>query len=507
MTRFYTIVAVCLALVGCAGTSTLTRRDVLRQYDQVAALSAGVADASGRHGALLAPRGFERAQQLLEDAVGYAQAADKTMADQTARQGLDALAQVNRSLTIAQEEMQEVLTTRERAVKEGAEALRKKEFADVDQRLRAATELLEAGEMQKAREQRPALMERYAAMELAAIETGVIEGAQIVVDEAEKAGADDYAPRTLSEAREELRLTSAVLEGDRTRREEAEEHARRAIWLAGRAKDITDLAKKFDEEEYALEDILLWHQSQLEVVNEPLTTPLPFDESDRVAVLSLRKSIQSLLAALDDARGTTRKNEQEIATLQKNVADTRMSYEKRLAEFAEASGKQLTDLKSKYETQLSEEARKQQEAERRRVEAEQRFRRAEALFKPEEATVVRQGENVRLDVHGFDFPPGSSTIGSVNFGLLDRIVSAIRTFPESKVRVGGHTDSLGSDARNLKLSIARAAGVAEFLMKIGGIDRSRVESDGYGESKPVASNQTKGGRAKNRRVEILIVNQ
>jgi len=113
---------------------------------------------------------------------------------------------------------------------------------------------------------------------------------------------------------------------------------------------------------------------------------------------------------------------------------------------------------------------------------------------------------VRIDVYGFDFPPGESTIGSANFGLMDRILAAVRTFPSSQIRVSGHTDSFGSDTRNLELSVQRARAVAQFLTDIGGIDSARIQSDGFGESRPVATNDTKEGRAKNRRVEILIVN-
>lgn len=333
-----------------------------------------------------------------------------------------------------------------------------------------------------------------------------MEGAEASIQQAETAAADDHAPRTLSEAKEELRLARAVLEADRTRREAAEAHARRAIWLAGRASSISELAKKFEAEDFQLEDMLLWHEAQLEQVNEPLSTPLPFDKSDRAAVSTLRSSIRSLLQALDEARGTARKNEQEIAELQQKLNETVVGYEAKLAQLAEASGQQLAELKTQYESKISAEGRKQTEARLYRERAEQRFKRVESLFKPEEASVARTGDNVRVDVYGFEFPSGTATISSANFGLMDRIVSAVRTFPGSQVRVFGHTDSLGSPERNLRLSIERARAVLQFLVDVGGIEPARIESDGFGESKPVATNETKEGRAKNRRVEILIIN-
>ena len=82
----------------------------------------------------------------------------------------------------------------------------------------------------------------------------------------------------------------------------------------------------------------------------------------------------------------------------------------------------------------------------------------------------------------------------------------IDIFPDSKIRVSGHTDSTGSDAVNMKLSEERAGKVAKFLTEVGGIAADRITVNGYGESRPVASNETADGRAANRRVEILIEN-
>ena len=68
----------------------------------------------------------------------------------------------------------------------------------------------------------------------------------------------------------------------------------------------------------------------------------------------------------------------------------------------------------------------------------------------------------------------------------------------------GHTDSVGSDAYNQKLSVRRAEAVKAYLVNKG-VDKARVYTEGKGESQPVADNKTKEGRAKNRRVEIEVV--
>jgi outer membrane protein OmpA-like peptidoglycan-associated protein len=73
------------------------------------------------------------------------------------------------------------------------------------------------------------------------------------------------------------------------------------------------------------------------------------------------------------------------------------------------------------------------------------------------------------------------------------------------VRIGGHTDDVGTDAVNRKLSFARANAVRDYLEKAEGLGGTKFETAGYAASRPVASNATPEGREKNRRVEILVV--
>jgi len=81
----------------------------------------------------------------------------------------------------------------------------------------------------------------------------------------------------------------------------------------------------------------------------------------------------------------------------------------------------------------------------------------------------------------------------------------VKKYPGAKIEVDGHTDSTGTDAYNQKLSERRAAAVKEYLIKEAGVDSSKITAVGYGVAKPVADNKTAAGRARNRRVEILIL--
>ncbi len=107
-----------------------------------------------------------------------------------------------------------------------------------------------------------------------------------------------------------------------------------------------------------------------------------------------------------------------------------------------------------------------------------------------------------------NFATGSAKIvGSLSNQIIGEVAQALKDTPRiKKVRVEGHTDSVGDDAKNLKLSQARADSVVSALIKLG-VDPGRMESVGFGETRPVASNSTASGRAENRRTEFNITEQ
>lgn len=103
----------------------------------------------------------------------------------------------------------------------------------------------------------------------------------------------------------------------------------------------------------------------------------------------------------------------------------------------------------------------------------------------------------------FEF--GRSTIRSISYPILDDVVFLLQKNPQiKKVRVEGHTDWIGSDASNMRLSQARARSVRDYLVRKG-IEPDRLEAVGYGETRPIADNNTVQGRARNRRTEFIVV--
>jgi outer membrane protein OmpA-like peptidoglycan-associated protein len=120
------------------------------------------------------------------------------------------------------------------------------------------------------------------------------------------------------------------------------------------------------------------------------------------------------------------------------------------------------------------------------------------------AKVERVGEGIVVEFNekilfGFD----RSDLGASAEDNLDKLVNVLKEYPDTNIEIQGHTDSKGTDAYNQSLSDRRASAVASYLRNRG-VSASRVSIKGYGETAPVASNDSDEGRAQNRRVNFLI---
>jgi OOP family OmpA-OmpF porin len=126
---------------------------------------------------------------------------------------------------------------------------------------------------------------------------------------------------------------------------------------------------------------------------------------------------------------------------------------------------------------------------------------AAAPAAPAPAPVAAQKVTYAADAF-FDFD--KSVLKPEGRAKLDDLVSKIKGINLEVIIAVGHTDSIGSDAYNQKLSVRRAEAVKAYLISKG-IERNRVYTEGKGEKQPVADNRTAEGRAKNRRVEVEVV--
>jgi outer membrane protein OmpA-like peptidoglycan-associated protein len=119
--------------------------------------------------------------------------------------------------------------------------------------------------------------------------------------------------------------------------------------------------------------------------------------------------------------------------------------------------------------------------------------------------VIRQGDDLILRMpSGITFPVDSSAIQPQFRSTLDGVAQTLASYNQTYIDVLGHTDSTGSDAYNQALSERRAQSVADYL-STRGVARARMGIRGFGETQPIASNETEEGRSQNRRVEIKVV--
>jgi outer membrane protein OmpA-like peptidoglycan-associated protein len=120
------------------------------------------------------------------------------------------------------------------------------------------------------------------------------------------------------------------------------------------------------------------------------------------------------------------------------------------------------------------------------------------------ADVTRTEDALLVNFQGqFLFDSGKSTLQSGAYDRLSQLARTLNNYPQSQVRITGHTDSQGEEQFNQQLSEERADRVREYLVHEGVVS-SRVSAIGMGESRPLASNSTEAGRQQNRRVEIEI---
>jgi len=117
-----------------------------------------------------------------------------------------------------------------------------------------------------------------------------------------------------------------------------------------------------------------------------------------------------------------------------------------------------------------------------------------------EKKIVEKGK-ATLDVR---FRTASAEIDTMYTNDLKSFADVMKKHPELKVYIEGHTDNIGPSDYNKKLSQARAENVKKYLVEKLGVDGSKLTAIGYGEEKPIASNQTAEGRLKNRRVEAVV---
>lgn len=460
----------------CTTTNYLTEQEITSRYEAVAELQQAFTLAESSNLKMMSPKMYEKARMAMTEAMDMAKMGNEG-ANKQAEIGLNALAMAKTNGEKSRDMLESVIMARQKAEQVGAQNMMKDEYMEADKMLISLSKAVEDGNYDRVREERIDLAKTYRNLELKAMKQDIVESAQKSMDDAIKMGAKKHAPKTFKQAEEEMRLALNILEVNRGAQDEAENYAERARWWAERSMSITETVKNFKQGDYSEEDIVLWYQDQFASVMAPVNESLPMNYDHKRFMASMRMDLEGIVDS-----------KQQLASENKMLSAQSESL-------ANAGLQQKIEMETKL-TQTREQGK----------EADRKFALIQSLFSEKEALVFRQQNAVLLRTQGFDFPSGKSEIDSSNFALLQKIIRAIDEYPTAKVAVSGHTDSVGDAEFNLKLSESRAEKVAEFLVKVGQIDPSRVTFKGHGETRPIATNETQDGRAENRRVEITLIN-
>ncbi len=190
-----------------------------------------------------------------------------------------------------------------------------------------------------------------------------------------------------------------------------------------------------------------------------------------------------------------------------DVALRIVKQNRELEKLAKNVGTLQQDLKSTQSTLMETEgALAEQNRELANASTQVRFQRAmdEAVrqFSDDEASVYQQGDKLIFRLKKINFPSGTANIPASSKPLLGKVDEIIRSLGAKLVAVEGHTDSVGAPDLNKKLSTDRAISVANYLASLAG--GYQIGYIGYGEDRPIATNETREGRAINRRVDLVV---
>lgn len=295
-----------------------------------------------------------------------------------------------------------------------------------------------------------------------------------------------------TQAIEELRTANTRLEdGMRLARQESEEASRqRAQAMAADIEASRQRAQRLDTEIEALRAVATTSVSEVQSMGEQLIKALGENQELSAALAEMRGSKDVLDRELAAARRDGQSASAEAARLRGELTASL----RKLAEAAAAPAEAAPQA-ALVKLQLSDE-----EAPAARSAAQTQV--AELLA---QVKAVETGDGWVMAIpEGLEFRPGSNQLDPATTQGLSRVAALIRGYGTPAVRVVGHTDSEGDGEENRALSLRRAQAVREFLVGRENIEPRLVVTEGYGEGRPVASNETPEGRRLNRRVEVYV---
>lgn len=467
------------AILGIA-VSVSAQQDVRTELFQEA--NQALSEARNNQADVLSPKNFETAMD-------YYTTAEKDYSKnknlENIRQNLNACVSYCQLAVAAAETAQSTLPhaikARADAIKADAATFSPKDWQDAEAKFIAATRDLEAGNRNSAIKRAGDAEALYRKAELAAIKENYLRETWELLEQADDRGVKKYAPTTLARSQTLLAEAERELNENRYDTDTARSLAIQAKYEAKHSLYLAETVKKLRDDKDLLEEQLLAAEVPLQRIADKLAIQAAFDQGLDGTTAEI---VEAILALQDSS-----------ARLQQDVID----YSKQL-ELAQSRIAELEEKLGGIEKEKSELAKQMEANEKIRAQ----FVAVEKLFDREEANVLRKGDNVIVRLIGLTFAVGKSTIDPSNFALLSKLQQAIQIFPDCTVDIDGHTDSHGGDDMNYKLSQDRAESVRQYLIANMDLSASQINATGYGETRPIATNETAEGRSRNRRIDVVI---
>ncbi|MGI9219551.1 MAG: OmpA family protein [Woeseiaceae bacterium] len=465
----------------CLGASTLHAQDELRNtFFKEADAAKAAADAADA--ALLAPRSYERGMKEYNDAevalergrnieTVRSNAADATRYFKTATSAAE----------LAQVKLAQVMKSRQDAANAQAPKLSEEIWQEAQRKFGDAIRLLERGDLKGTSRREIEATSLYRDAELDAIKTTYLSETRRLLADADRARVGRYAPITLSRAKQLLANAERELSENRYDTDLPRNLAKEANYEAKHAIYLSEVVRKVRDKDLTPEQLVLeWEKAFREVAGAADVQPDMETGPDKLTA--------DLVAFIDGARVENQALAQEKA-----------ENEMRLVELQE----ELAALDERLGGATAERAALVQRLEAQ-ARVKEQFERVEKMFTPAEARVFREGNSIILRLVGLTFDSGNAQLKPETFDLLGKVEKAIDVFPRSELIIEGHTDSFGGDDSNQKLSQTRAEAVQQYMVNAMRIPTYRLIATGYGETRPIASNETESGRQRNRRIDIVI---
>lgn len=446
------------------------------------AVMASRAQAEAADAAMLAPGNYAAAVKALERARRQAGSGKATATlNQDINEADNRFRAAIAAAQLARKTFADVIREREAARSADAWRLVPERWLRAEQDFSTATRRLEDGGLQSAGKFGEIAAESYREAQLQALRSRYLSPTRALLLEAERVKAGRYAPQTFAEANARLGEAEAALAGNRSQPELAAAQIEAAQLAAAHALHVATAIRQVETDEQSLEGLVLSLEQSVRRMAEAAGLPA-------VNIAGNAVDAEALVTGLKELRARAESAEKELGERDRRLK----GMEEELRELDARLGGATTER----DRLLMKQA------------AEQRMRELvstlEQQFGRDEAQVMQSPGRLTLRLVGLAFQPGSAQLDRAAIPLLQKAGQAIALFPRAGIVIEGHTDSAGDAASNQRLSESRAQAVQGWLMTELSLPAGRLQALGYGESRPVASNETSAGRRQNRRIDIVI---